>query len=594
MIKAANRIDIQVMRALSVIMVVGYHLRMPGIQNGFLGVDVFFIISGFLMAQTYKESKPSEFYLRRAKRLLPAYFFVIFFTIIVSALVTVSSDFNQVLEQAKSAILIIPNYFFWAQDSYFSSRNFNPLLNLWSLGIELQFYLFVPLINWLSKKRYVLGALCLFTFASCLAVLSVSPKTAFFLTPFRFWEFLAGYIVFKASKNNKFRKLDKFRIQFISFLLVLLILIFPIDSMSTSIFRGQPGIPAALLTILICLILLSETQIPINSATKIFSLVGDYSYSIYLIHFPLLILLTYKPFSGNGFENLNLPSLLLYTLLLFVLSFLVFNLVENRYRKSKLSYKTFVSIIVLFLASLPLSNALKVSTYSEFEKKVSNAYFDRAGYRCGKIFRVIHPTSPICKLTSEVSGKNILLLGNSHADSIKNVFTEVANYEGKVTFFWVQNDPLNGGRQSTDFIVKSIVNHRIQSVFLHYSAGAVKRQTLSRFVLKLKQENIEVVILGPVPTWPESVPESMWLHPEDPFATQTYSDFLSKNEREVRELRHFSKNYSLKYVDLAKPFCMDVCQYADKSGIPYYWDEGHLTLSGANVLRNVLSQAVDS
>jgi peptidoglycan/LPS O-acetylase OafA/YrhL len=590
--RAEIRIDIQILRALSVIMVVGYHLRIPGFQNGFLGVDIFFIISGYLMAQTYKKSKPSEFYLRRARRLLPAYFFTIFITVIISAIVTVSSDFNQVLEQAKSATLIIPNFFFWSQDSYFSSRNFNPLLNLWSLGIEIQFYLFVPFINWLSKKRYALGTLCLFTFASCLAVLTISPKTAFFLTPFRFWEFLAGYIVFEGFKKVKNRKVTHPGIQLISFLLVLLILLLPIDSMSTSILRGQPGLPAAILTLLVSFILLSNIQIPINSATKLFSLVGEYSYSIYLVHFPLLILLTYKPFNGNGFANLSLNSSLLYLSLLFLLSLIVFNLVEKRYRKSKLGYKTFVAILILIFASLPVSNSIKISTYSEIEKKVSNAYFDRLGYRCGKIFRIIHPMSPICKLTSKASGKNVLLLGNSHADSIKTVFTEAANDADKVTYFWVQNDPLNGGRQSIDFIVESIVKHRIQSVFLHYSTGAVKKEILSEFISKLKLEDIEVVILGPVPTWPESVPESMWLYPEAPFATQTYLDFLSKNERGVKELMNFSKNTSLEYVDLAKPFCLDACQYASQSGIPYYWDEGHLTLSGAKVLRYTLSQAL--
>ncbi len=160
--KKPLRIDIQMLRAISIIAVVGYHLKLPGFQNGFLGVDIFFVVSGYLMAQLYTTSNALNFYRRRAMRLLPAYWVTIIASMAIATVITVSSDFSQVVEQAKASFALIPNVYFWSQDSYFSSRNFNPLLNLWSLGVEIQFYLFVPLISWFAKTRYFIFGLSLF------------------------------------------------------------------------------------------------------------------------------------------------------------------------------------------------------------------------------------------------------------------------------------------------------------------------------------------------------------------------------------------------------------------------------------------------
>ncbi|MDN5566628.1 MAG: acyltransferase, partial [Psychrobacter sp.] len=135
------RVDVQVLRGIAVVLVVLFHLGFSSIKSGFLGVDVFFVISGFLMAVLYDKNDIPKFYLRRAKRLLPAYYATIFFTLIFAYLLTTPNETAQVSSQAKYAIGFASNLGFWAQNSYFSKTEFNPLLHLWSLGVEMQFYL---------------------------------------------------------------------------------------------------------------------------------------------------------------------------------------------------------------------------------------------------------------------------------------------------------------------------------------------------------------------------------------------------------------------------------------------------------------------
>jgi peptidoglycan/LPS O-acetylase OafA/YrhL len=133
------RKDIQILRGLSVLLVVLFHLEIAGFKSGFLGVDVFFVISGYLMAVLYNPSKQKDFFLKRAKRILPAYFAIIILTLIACIPLTVPSDYNQVATQAAFATGLSSNIGYWLENSYFDKSAFKPLLHLWSLGVEIQF-----------------------------------------------------------------------------------------------------------------------------------------------------------------------------------------------------------------------------------------------------------------------------------------------------------------------------------------------------------------------------------------------------------------------------------------------------------------------
>jgi len=147
------RDDIQILRGVSVLLVVLFHLEVPGFQSGFLGVDLFFLISGFLMAVLYDQSEKAEFYRRRAGRLLPAYFFTIILSLIAAYFITTPNEFNQVSTQVKYAAVFLSNFGFWLDISYFDKSAYSLLLHLWSLGVEIQFYLLVPLLVYCFRKH---------------------------------------------------------------------------------------------------------------------------------------------------------------------------------------------------------------------------------------------------------------------------------------------------------------------------------------------------------------------------------------------------------------------------------------------------------
>ena len=138
------RADLQILRGIAVLLVLFYHLNFVGFGNGFLGVDLFLVLSGYLMANLAETTSPLEFYKRRISRLLPAYLVTILITSLIVLFLTVPSDANQRLSRIWFDLGGLSNIGFWLENSYFESNSFKPLLNLWSLGLEIQFYLIAP------------------------------------------------------------------------------------------------------------------------------------------------------------------------------------------------------------------------------------------------------------------------------------------------------------------------------------------------------------------------------------------------------------------------------------------------------------------
>ena len=128
------RVDLQFLRGISVILVLFYHLGVPGFDNGYLGVDIFFVLSGFLMAMLTDKFEPVEFYKRRMKRLVPAYLVTIIVTTLVVILVAVPSDSGQRLDRIWFDFFGLSNIAFWLENSYFNSSAFR--LNFFSFLLE--------------------------------------------------------------------------------------------------------------------------------------------------------------------------------------------------------------------------------------------------------------------------------------------------------------------------------------------------------------------------------------------------------------------------------------------------------------------------
>ena len=201
------RADIDGLRAIAVVSVVIYHLGMP-LRGGFTGVDVFFTISGFLiglnMLSQVKEGRFSylDFYERRMRRLMPAFFVVLAFVGVIGWRFFLPNELEALSNSSIAAIFSVSNFYFLATSGYFdTSSESNPLLHTWSLAVEEQFYLFLPLVLALiSRAKFAsprAWLTCIFFasfFASC-AGMYWFPSANFYMLPTRAWELLAGVLI---------------------------------------------------------------------------------------------------------------------------------------------------------------------------------------------------------------------------------------------------------------------------------------------------------------------------------------------------------------------------------------------------------------
>ncbi len=577
------RRDIQALRGLAVLLVALYHLKIPGFYNGFIGVDIFFVISGYLMASIYDSKSSKTFFIKRARRLLPAYWATLILSLLVGFAVLAPSDFLQLRNQILMSMFFIPNFFFWAQNSYFQVTDFNPLLNLWSLGVEFQFYLLVPFLclMFLKYKR-LFNLIFIVSFITCLMVLTISPKTSFFLVPFRLWEFMFGFYTLKYG--HKIR--TKFQAIYIYFALsiIILILINPyLDGFRSSLFFGHPGLISLVIVLITGLVIKIGFNPRENIFMKILIEIGDYSYAIYLIHFPVIIFYNYSPFGGTilGFDTLK--DFITLAVLIVLLGIALHKFVELPSFSGKIRLRVFLAIALLIIPLVFISPILQSSKFSGVQKNIAYSVQDRSQYRCGKIFRILNPRSKTCALSNIKSNSRILLLGNSHADSIKTTFTSIAQEYNYEVYFWVSNNPLMNAGSSVKEILFEITDKKIQHVFIHYGDGAVSKEKLSELFSELDYFGVTVSFLGPIPVWPESVPKVLWSTPDpNRVLSKNYSESSERNLYSLKTLEQLSGK-KFKFYDMASILCDFECIFINSSGKLLYWDSSHLTLTGSNL-----------
>lgn len=582
------RRDIQALRGLAVLLVVLYHLKIPGFYNGFIGVDIFFVISGYLMASIYNSKSSKMFFIKRARRLLPAYWSTLILSLLVGFVVLAPSDFLQLKNQILMSMLFIPNFFFWAQNSYFQATDFNPLLNLWSLGVEFQFYLLVPLLcHIFLRNKKLFNFIFVASLIACLVVLTISPKTSFFLIPFRLWEFMFGYYIL--TNNHKLRLKH---IYFALFVFVLILFYPHLDGFSSSIFFGHPG----LVSLVVVLITGSAIKIGFNPGGNIFMKtlikIGDYSYAIYLIHFPVIIFYNYSPFGGTILGFNTFKDFITLTALIALLGSALHKLVELPGFSGELRLRVFLAVGLLIIPLVLISPTLQSSKLSGVQKNIAYSVQDRSQYRCGKIFRILNPRSKTCELNSIKSNLRILLLGNSHADSIKTTFASIAQEYNYEVYFWVSNNPLMNAGSSVSEVLSEVKYKKIKHVFIHYSDGAVSKEKFSELFSELDHLGVTVSFLGPIPVWPDSVPEVLWsMRDPNRVLSQSYSESSERNLYSPKMLEQLSVK-KFKFYDMASILCNSECIFVNSSGKLLYWDTSHLTLTGSNLYTPLFGKAL--
>jgi peptidoglycan/LPS O-acetylase OafA/YrhL len=338
----AYRPDIDGLRAISILLVVGYHAQPWPVPGGFIGVDIFFVISGFLITRIILSRvntntfSSMEFYSRRIRRIFPALIVVLAVTYLIGWFVLLPDSFSMLGKSIAAGVAFVSNLFQLSQVGYFApDATENPLLHLWSLGIEEQFYIFWPpalLILFGSKRHRIwMAAIAAASFGVSLMIFFGYKDWSFYSPISRAWELLAAGIIAHdytdawVRKKRHFAQLENL----LAMLGIAAIILAAITLNKESLF---PGLYVLLPVLGAVLIILSPNSFVNRTflSNPQMVLIGLISYPLYLWHWPLL---SYLGIVRNGVPNAI--EIWAVVLIAVVLSWLTFRFVEIPLRQQK-------------------------------------------------------------------------------------------------------------------------------------------------------------------------------------------------------------------------------------------------------------------
>ena len=426
------RAEIDGLRALAVVPVMFFHAGLDIFKGGFVGVDVFFVISGYLITTIILNEKDAgifsivNFYERRARRILPALFFVVIATIPFAWLWLLPADMKEYSLSITAVATFVSNIFFGKESGYFSiAAELKPLLHTWSLAVEEQYYIFFPLFvmaMWKfgkQKMAWMLAAIALLSLGYAEWAVIYDPETAFYILPTRAWELLIGVLIaFYFVGKREVKSNDALGFLGVA-LIVYAIIAFDRNTPFPSLYTLVPTVGAAL----IILFASGKSLVARAMGNRVFVGIGLISYSAYLCHQPL--------FAFARHRTANEPSQeLLYLLIAasLVLAYLTWRYVEKPFRdKQRFSAKQIFKLsgytggaLIVFGLVISLSDgyagrindevALILSAVKDNNPRNSECHF--GPFSKGRI-------ESACILGDEKNLKGALV-GDSHADALSH------------------------------------------------------------------------------------------------------------------------------------------------------------------------------
>ncbi len=453
------------LRALAVLPVIFFHAGYSFFQGGYVGVDVFFVISGYLITSLIlkdlklKKFSLSNFYLRRSRRILPALYLITFISIIGSIFLIPNEELNFFSKQSISVVLFISNFFFWRNTGYFDQNSeLQPLLHTWSLSVEEQFYIFFPIFLILvwkflqSKIKFILLVIIFLSFISSqvggnFKIQNLSNEFPFFQLPFNFfwqagsanfylpfgriWELLIGSLIsiYTFKKRFKFSKSDNYLSSVGLILIIISIFAYSENIQYPSIFTVLPVLGTSLI------ILYSGNS---SLTYKILTLkplvyLGLISFSLYLWHQPLLAF--NRIYFGVELSFFHTALIILASLLLSIISW---KFIERPFRNKKIisDKKAIISIVVSSIIILFLSVLIYSSKIESAQKKlpieIINSFNSVDKTNCLDLdYAHLDGKDWYCELGDKSKKIYFAVVGDSHALALKPVFDSVAKNLGK-------------------------------------------------------------------------------------------------------------------------------------------------------------------
>ena len=622
-VRRGYREDIDWLRAIAVLAVVAFHFEAPAVFGGFVGVDIFFVISGYLITGIIQSEVErgtfsfARFYERRVRRLLPALYAMVALTAIPSFHYLLTSERAEFFRSVAAVTTFTSNFFFWFQTGYFDHAAVEkPLLHTWSLAVEEQFYLALPLLLWMllrfARGRRVmppaaLGVLGLASFVLSIWLMRTDRSAnAFFMSPPRAWEFLVGGLI----ATPGFPVLRHAMAQGIARGIALVLIAIPVFSLRQG--PGFPGFNALTPCIGAALFIWSGIGVPTperssTSPLNVAKFFGKISYSLYLWHWPLF---AFARFSKNSLVLDASDKIGLFALTV-AISYLSWRFVEQPFRNGTLAptrraaFRIAGGATAVLLAGsaggLVFSQTPSDADRAALQLESFNAYDYQPLYRYGHCFA---PTSGVFDdgCVGIAPGKtNLMLWGDSLAAHYFHGLRAVTDPNTTNILQATQaacmptfDAAAQGTAYCRDFDAQMGAWFRtrkpdlviLSADWLEYSRPprfdgmiADLRQT----IVKLNDLGIPVVLLGPAVQFRSRLPSMLMrahLRQVEPVSDDfVLPDIFPLDEKMKAALPAHEK---FSYVSVLDAVCpARQCPLTIDSGIPLAWDHAHLTAEGS-------------
>jgi len=630
----AYRPDIDGLRAIAVLVVVFFHVGFAPFSGGYVGVDVFFVISGFLITRLIREQigkgtfSFATFYARRARRLFPALFFTLVVSFVFATMLFSPDDLERFAQSVIFTVLSVSNFLFWRESGYFDAEaNVKPLLHTWSLSVEEQFYLVWPLtmvvLAWLGSRLAARGyrhapdrtipvflaVAGLIALAATELLLPVDAAAAFYLAPFRITEFaIGGVMVWLVAYRPKNPLLLEPLV-----VVGLALIAWPVFAYSEeTVFPGLNALPPCLGT---ALLIYAGTARHLGRLLNNRAAVGIglISYSLYLVHWPMIVFYTY--WVARPLEPVEQWAIVIGST---GLAAAMYFLVETPFRRGASKPRAWsparFGMACAALAALlivPAANAWSTSGWpSRLPQEVRDAV---AGLK-EKRNLTWEPVNPLREKVSFADGKvRVLVVGDSHGKDATNALLFADEALGNkldiinVGIFY-QCQPYLGPRTATNELPQrriDICNERMRDLIEGDLSKSADYIVFSARWLESGVENIgetiraiqrntdaQIVIFGRTAEF-EDVPALLTRFGR----MQDFDRYLASkridNSHINEPLKRIAEENGARYLSKEDIICpkRDYCySFNDGEDILFY-DYGHWTLEGARFFANKMIEA---
>jgi peptidoglycan/LPS O-acetylase OafA/YrhL len=601
----AFRYDINTLRAIAVLGVLLFHFKIPYAGGGFAGVDIFFVISGYLMSKIVLNgmSKNSfsilDFYKRRALRIIPALLVLVTIVAFVTFFIYLPADYDEVTKNALSSLLFLSNITYSNVDYFALSSDNNMFLHTWSLSVEWQFYLILPIVLVLLNRYFRNDRnkfLLLFVFASissfayAVYLSNHDPSVSFYFLHTRAWEMMLGGIAFLCEDKIRFR--FKSTVAIIGYIMLVASIVLLREDMQ------WPGVYTLIPTVATFIILLCNQNSFVLLKHQFVQFIGRTSYSIYLWHWPLYVFVGYFALYSATYAQLIL------LLISIALGYASYNLIEkyNSAKVIKILVPALGVTAVLFIVKkldfndrLFEKETLHVSNYRQNHKAEVDKLLTR---ECAINFEVGEKPDFSSKLCYGVMDdmKNVILIGDSHSAHISQSFRErfLSDSTHLIQASFVGCMPIlvkNGGQDCSEAIdymyTEFIPKHKNKIDAVIISANWINAKRKKQLVPDLKNTikyiesfNIPVIILGQSETYITSY--SSIAAREIEYGTSLDKKFIDQESHQVNQT--LKKSLGSHYIDIFEVHTDKL----NKDNTPYMYDYNHYTKYGADFVTNLI------